>query len=218
MDKKKKRNTIDYVLIGILLFILIVAAVIVTVKVVRKIRYNSQYGDILDLAEKNGLNIISIDHSEASGAEIYISERAVSSATMEKYCNFGQELSVYLDGHGDVFDPDTSPVTVLLTFGGTDNQSATHFAAAVCRPSAGESKYGFTEYYCRFETDFEGISYLKNAKRLYLLRGEITDLKGIENFAGLEYLCADIAEDKRSELRKKLPLCEIEFKNSGNNE
>ena len=40
--EKRKRNKVDCVLIGILLFVLIAAAVIVTVKVVRKIMYNDR--------------------------------------------------------------------------------------------------------------------------------------------------------------------------------
>ena len=214
MKKDKKKNKACYICVGVLLFIVIAAAAIASVKIIQKIRYNARYGEIIELAEKHGLDIISIEYSEASGAEIYISRKAVNSAVMEKYYCFGQELSGYLNGRGDVFGNDKSPVPVRLTFGGVEKQPASHDTAAVCRPAPGDSKYEFTEYHIRFETGFEGISYIKNAKRLYLLRGKLSDLKGIENFAGLEYLYADVDENKREELEKKLPDCETELVNN----
>lgn len=217
MKKDNKLSKADLVCIGILLFAVLVAAVFGIVKLCLYISYHKKYGDIIDLAEKNGLKIIRVEANGELGAEIYISENAVNSAVMEKYYNFAKALSDWLDNHSDIFGKDGKPVPIKLSFGGVENQSATHSTAVSCDPADTDSGYEFTDYYIRFETDFEGISYIKNAKRLYLPGGKLGDLKGIENFAGLEYLYADIEDDMKGELEKKLPDCKIEYKDQVGN-
>lgn len=211
----KNLGKADCVCLGIILFAVLIGTAFGIVKLCEKIGFDKKYGDITGLAENHGLKIISIEDNGELGAEIYISESAAKPAVMEKYYSFSQALAEYLNSHKDVFGREGKPVPVKLTFGGVENQSATHGTAVSFKPSDSDSGYEFTDHYIRFETDFEQIGYIKNAKRLYLLRGKIEDLKGIENFTGLEYLYADIAEDKKAELEMKLPNCKIEYRDQG---
>ena len=211
MKKFFRRNT-NYISLGVLLFILIIVMAIIIIRICYNISFVHRYGDIIRLAEKNGLSINSIEQSSLTGVEIYCNNKSVNTKIMKSYYSFGQELADYLNGHKKLFDDDENIVRVWLSFGGVEKQSATHSVAAESSPSA--DRYEFTAYYCRFKTDFEGISYIKNAKKLYLTE-TVSSLKGIENFKRLEYLYIDPEADIEEGLSEKLPNCVIEFKKQG---
>ncbi len=204
--KRNKKN----IIIGVLIVVFLPVLLFVSGKIYHKIRDNHLYGDIYDLAEKNGLSICYIDPDSVKGVEIYFTNNARRPQVMQSLYNFSKELEEYLNNNKELFSSDEEIRAVCLTFGGVEKQISTHYTVANCSPS--DNEYIFNTYYCYFETGFEGISYIKNVKELNLMEGTISDLKGIEYFSELKSLYADIADDKKEELAQKLPDCKIRYR------
>ena len=205
--KKDVRKKGDLIALGVLLFVLAAALAFAGYKLFMHFREESLYGDIYDLAEKNGLSIEYIAPGVEPEIEIYFKNDARKSQLTEKYYRFSQELAEYLNQNKGVLDKDEKIRPVILTFGGVDKQSATHSPAA---KSTSDTEYIFTEYYCYRETSFNEIGYLKAVRRLLFYK-EVTDITGAGDFKELEYLYIKLDPDKRDELRAMLPDCQIEF-------
>ena len=86
--KRNKKN----IIIGVLIVVLLPVLLFVSGKIYHKIRDNYLYGDIYDLAEKNGLSICNIDPDSVKGVEIYFSNNARRPQVMQSLYNFSKEL------------------------------------------------------------------------------------------------------------------------------